>query len=201
VLEEVELVDAARLPVGAYSHGMQKRLSIARALLTEPDVLLVDEATHDLDPEGARRIRELVRGVAAHGTAVVWTTQHLDELRGFASAVTVLVRGRVRFAGTVPQLLAHSLPRRYLVRLRNGGLAGESLRPILLSALDGLATVSTSGDEASPDYLLVLTEKAVLGDALASLTAANVQVLACREERSEIEEAFLSLTSDGDASR
>jgi ABC-2 type transport system ATP-binding protein len=197
-LEEVDLLDAARLSVNAYSHGMQKRLSIARALLTQPEVLLVDEATHDLDPEGARRVRELVGGVAARGAAVVWTTQRLDELRGFADAVTVLSRGCVRFSGTVPELMAHSLPRRYLLRLQNGSLAGESLQPVLSRAVEGLGSVTAAGQGESPDYLLVLAESAVLGDALASLTSAEVQVLSCREERSEIEEAFLSLTAEGE---
>lgn len=197
-LEEVDLLDAARLSVNAYSHGMQKRLSIARALLTQPEVLLVDEATHDLDPEGARRVRELVGAVAARGAAVVWTTQRLDELRGFADAVTVLSRGCVRFSGTVPELMAHSLPRRYLLRLQNGSLAGESLQPVLSRAVEGLGTVTAAGQGESPDYLLVLAESAVLGEALASLTSAEVQVLSCREERSEIEEAFLSLTAEGE---
>ncbi len=197
-LEEVDLLDAARLRVNAYSHGMQKRLSIARALLTDPAILLVDEATHDLDPEGGRRVRELVRAVARRGAAVVWTTQRLDELRGFADAVTVLSRGCVRFTGTVPELMAHSLPRRYLLRLQNGSLAGERLQPVLGRAVEGLGTLTAAGQGESPDYLLVLAENAVLGDALASLASASVQVLSCREERSEIEEAFLSLTAEGD---
>ena len=84
LLDAVGLADAADRPVNAYSHGMQKRLSIARALLTEPRVLLVDEATHDLDPEGARRIRELIEEAAAEGTAVLWATQRLDEISGSA---------------------------------------------------------------------------------------------------------------------
>jgi ABC-2 type transport system ATP-binding protein len=197
-LEEVDLLDAARLRVNAYSHGMQKRLSIARALLTQPEVLLVDEATHDLDPEGARRVRELVSAVASRGAAVVWTTQRLDELRGFVNAVTVLSRGCVRFTGTVPELMAHSLPRRYLLRLQNGSLAGKSLQPVLGRAVEGLGTLTAAGQGESPDFLLVLTESAVLGDALASLASASVQVLSCREERSEIEEAFLSLTAEGE---
>ena len=93
VLEEVDLAEAGHVRVGAYSHGMQKRLSAARALLAEPAVLLIDEATHDLDPDGARRVRDLVRGLAARGTAVLWATQRLDEIRGFADGVTLLDRG------------------------------------------------------------------------------------------------------------
>jgi ABC-2 type transport system ATP-binding protein len=106
VLTAVGLTDAAHQRVGTYSHGMQKRLSIARALLTEPGVLLVDEATHDLDPEGAQRVRALVAERAATGTAVIWATQRIDEIGGFAKRVTLLSAGRVRFAGSVDELLA-----------------------------------------------------------------------------------------------
>src|SRR5690348_6472912 len=79
VLDQVELTDAARRRVGTYSHGMQKRLSMARALLMRPRFLLVDEATHDLDPVAAQRVKELVRRAALDGAAVLWTTQRLDE--------------------------------------------------------------------------------------------------------------------------
>ena len=105
-LRAVGLEEAARIWVGLYSHGMQKRLSVARGLLSDPVVLFVDEATHDLDPEGARRIQDLMADAASRGTAVVWATQRLDEIRGFADQVTVLDRGAVRFVGTVPQLMA-----------------------------------------------------------------------------------------------
>ena len=71
VLAAVALEEHAHQPAGEYSHGMQKRLSVARALLTRPRVLLVDEATHDLDPSGARVVRELVRQIAAEGADAV----------------------------------------------------------------------------------------------------------------------------------
>ena len=64
-LADVGLADAARQRVGLYSHGMQKRLSMARALLMDPVALVVDEATDGLDPEGARRVQDLVRSAAA----------------------------------------------------------------------------------------------------------------------------------------
>ena len=103
--------------MGSYSHGMQKRLAIARALMTAPPVLLVDEATHDLDPEGARTVRDLILGRMQEGSCVVWVTQRLDEIRGFADAVTLLGRGRVCFTGSVPELMAHAPPRRFLLHL------------------------------------------------------------------------------------
>jgi len=196
LIEVVGLAEAAHRRTGFYSHGMQKRLSIARALLTEPSVLLVDEATHDLDPEGAARVRGLVQGVAERGAAVVWATQRVEEIRGFCEQVTLLDEGRVRFQGTVPQLVARSVPRRYLLRLRNGSATGRELGPVLRRAVDRHGTIgpAVGGDEH--DFLLALEDDAVLGEALAALHEARVQVLACREERSDIETAFLDLTGE-----
>jgi ABC-2 type transport system ATP-binding protein len=192
LLASVGLADAARLRVGAYSHGMQKRLSIARALLTEPDVLLVDEATHDLDPEGGVVVRELVSQLAAAGTGVLWTTQRLDEIRGFADRVTLLRAGEICFSGTVPELMTYAIPRRYLLRIRNGRPDSPTLSTRLQSALGARGTITSEG--GSEHFVLSLTDDAVLGDAIAALTASDVHVLTCREERSEIEEAFLHLT-------
>ena len=62
-------------------------------------------------------MRELIAGLAATGVAVVWTTQRVEEIRGFADHVTLLKGGRVAFHGTVPTLMAHSNPRRYIVQL------------------------------------------------------------------------------------
>jgi len=193
VLEAVGLADAARAPVGVYSHGMQKRLAVARALLVDPAVLLVDEATHDLDPEAAQTVRSLVRDRAARGTAIVWTTQRVDEVRGFAESVTLLAGGRRRFAGSVAELMAHALPRRFLLRLSDLRRNGEPPGPALAAALDGLGTIAQAGDDAT-HYVMSLGDGAALGDALAAIREAGFQLLACRDERSEVEEAFLALT-------
>jgi ABC-type multidrug transport system ATPase subunit len=191
VLDDVGLAEAADKRVGEYSHGMQKRLAIARALLTHPSLLLVDEATHDLDPGGARRIRDLVAVAADRGAAVVWATQRLDEIRGFADVVTVLGHGRVRFVGSVPELVAMTPTKRYVLELRNGGSPPAAMLPVLEEALANFGTIAPAGDG---HYLVSLSETVALGDAVASLAAASVTVLACREERSQIEEAFLEVT-------
>ena len=190
---QVGLAGAERQRVATYSHGMQKRLSVARALLMSPDVLLIDEATHDLDPEGARQVRELVANLAAQGSAVLWATQRLDEIRSFADSVTLLRQGRVRFSGSVPELMAHALPRRYLLRVRNGSLSGGELEPVLQRALGRVGTIAAAADSGD-DFVLALEDDTILGDALRSLLAADVQIYACREEQSQVEEAFIRLT-------
>ncbi len=198
LLELVGLMEAARVRSGFYSHGMQKRLSIARAFLTEPSVLLIDEATHDLDPEAAAAMRELVRGLADRGAAVVWATQRIEEIRGFADRVTLLRTGEVAFSGSVSDLIAVAVPRRYVLRLRNGRAAGRELEPALRDAIGRRATIAAVEEGDAEHYLLHLAADAVLGDVLASLTAADVDVVACREERSEIESAYLNLAGGGE---
>jgi ABC-2 type transport system ATP-binding protein len=126
VLADVGLADCADDPVNTWSHGMQQRLSVARALLTEPPVLLVDEATHDLDPAAAANVRELIAACAERGAAVLWATQRLDELRGFAGQVTLMASGVAAFEGTVEALAARALPepdRKHASELEQGYLA------------------------------------------------------------------------------
>jgi ABC-2 type transport system ATP-binding protein len=194
VLAAVGLADVGRKPVRSYSHGMQKRLSFARALLVDPRVLLIDEATHDLDPRAAVTVRELAREAAAGGTAVVWATQRLDEIRGFADTVTLLDRGRVRFAGSVPELMRHAAGSSYLLQLRNGGSPAAELESKLRVALGGSATIAQAERAGEGHYVLSLLDGVILGDALGALAGAGVEIVACREERSEIEQAFVALT-------
>ncbi|MGD9570393.1 MAG: ABC transporter ATP-binding protein [Thermoleophilia bacterium] len=193
-IEDVGLTDAARRPVSTYSHGMQKRLSVARTLLTRPEVLLVDEATHDLDPEAADQVRALVRDIADRGTAVIWTTQRIDEIRGFAEAVTLLRRGEVCFDGSVPGLMEHARMRGYLLRLDEATDADDLAR--LRGAVEGMGTLEPSVPGSTSHLSLALADDVILGDAIARLVSAGAQVISCTEERSALEEAFRSLTGD-----
>jgi ABC-2 type transport system ATP-binding protein len=195
LLDHVGLADAARKRVGVYSHGMQKRLSVARALLGDPRVLLVDEATHDLDPEGAERVRTLVRDIAQTGAAVVWATQRLEEILGLADRVTLLHQGRVCFAGGVHELMAQARPGDHVVRLRNGR-PGDGVRTAAEAVLAGRASVAPVREGDPEHYVISLGDGVVLGDALAVLAGADLKVLSVREHRSEIENAFRALTSE-----
>ena len=195
VLDVVGLADAERLMVGKYSHGMQKRLSVARALLVRPSVLLFDEATHDLDPEGAQRIRGLVLELAAEGTAVLWTTQRIEEIRDFADRVTFLHRGHVRFTGSVSELAERAPTQRYVVTVRNGNPDLPPDAHVLQRALGDRGEI-VLGPGGPGHYLLAPGRDAVLGSAMGALAEAGFDVLSCRQERAEIEEAFVALTAE-----
>lgn len=185
LLDHVGLGYAADRRTGLYSHGMVKRLSVARALLMDPQILFVDEATHDLDPDGARRVRELVRAAAERGAAVIWATQRLDEIRGFADTATVLEAGRVRFDGTVVELSGRSPARRFLIRVQDG------LPAVPLPEHLGLLTAATS--HSREHFILELAPEGILGDALLAVAGSGARILSCREERSDIEDAFFDV--------
>jgi ABC-2 type transport system ATP-binding protein len=188
LLDAVGLADAGRRPVNTYSHGMQKRLSFARALVHAPAVLLVDEATHDLDPVAAERVRALTRDCAGRGAAVIWATQRIEELTGFAERVTVLDRGAVCFAGTVAALAAAGGGDRHVIGL---GPRTTAALPALDAALGRLQPAADAGHA-----LLTLAPGVSLGAALAALTVAGAEVTSCRDERPAMERAFLAVTGE-----
>jgi ABC-2 type transport system ATP-binding protein len=96
LLDEVELADAADRPVFEYSSGMRARLSLARALLADPPVLLLDEPTRSLDPLAASRFRESVAHLAdKRQAAVLFATHDLHEAAAVAARILVLSAGRI----------------------------------------------------------------------------------------------------------
>jgi ABC-type multidrug transport system ATPase subunit len=90
--------------VGGYSTGMRARLALARAVLHDPDLLLLDEPTAGLDPESARTVLALIDELAAHGKAVVMCTHLLLEAEGLADQVVVMDRGHALVAGSADEL-------------------------------------------------------------------------------------------------
>jgi ABC-2 type transport system ATP-binding protein len=109
VLRQVGLARAGHGPVGDWSPGMRLRLAFARALLTSPSVLLIDEPPAGVDAGARAAVRALVSSHALSGMAIVWATRRLDDLRGLASAMTLLADGRVRYAGSVETLAQRAL--------------------------------------------------------------------------------------------
>jgi ABC-type multidrug transport system ATPase subunit len=192
VLEAVGLADVADRPVGRCSHGMQKRLAVARAVLVSPEVLLVDEATHDLDPEGARRIRDLVSRLAREGTAVLWTTQRVDEVPNFARSTTLLVQGGVVFTGSPAELAARAATDRYLIQVRTVATGRPPTQAVVQLAIGSAATILPTNDAGY--FLLVPRDPSGLGAAIGRLVGGGLDVIGCRQPESEMEEAFLVLT-------
>lgn len=106
LLERFDLVGAADRAVATYSGGMRRRIDLAVALITEPEVLFVDEPTTGLDPLVRTGLWEQLRSLVERGHCVVLTTQYLEEADALADDVVILRRGQVIAAGTAKELKA-----------------------------------------------------------------------------------------------
>ncbi|WP_406257057.1 ATP-binding cassette domain-containing protein [Streptomyces nigra] len=106
LLDRFGLTEAADRPMSGYSGGMRRRLDLAASLVRRPDVLFLDEPTTGLDPASRGRIWEAVRELAAAGTAVLLTTQYLEEADQLADDIALMDRGRVARTGSPAQLKA-----------------------------------------------------------------------------------------------
>src|SRR5690554_448518 len=104
LLEQFDLVEAARKPLATYSSGMQRRLDLAMTLVATPSVIFLDEPTTGLDPRSRHTMWDLVRGLVAEGTTVLLTTQYLDEADELADRVAVLDGGRIVADGSPGEL-------------------------------------------------------------------------------------------------
>ncbi|MEI6454752.1 MAG: ATP-binding cassette domain-containing protein [bacterium] len=108
VLKLTGLYDRRSSKFKTYSFGMKQRLAIASALLGSPDVLILDEPTNGLDPQGIAQVRELVISIASSGITILLASHLLDEVQKICSHVTVLNKGMKLFSGEVNKVLAVS---------------------------------------------------------------------------------------------
>jgi ABC-2 type transport system ATP-binding protein len=138
VLEIVELSSAGRQRVGGYSLGMRQRLAIARALLGRPRLLILDEPTNGLDPEGIVDMRNLIRRLPdADGATLIVSSHHLSEIEKVATHVGLIHRGRLLVEDSLARLLGHGTA----VELATDDLA--STETLLINA--GFSAVTGDG--------------------------------------------------------
>jgi ABC-2 type transport system ATP-binding protein len=104
LLELFSLTDAAARKVSTYSGGMRRRLDIAMSLIGNPPVIVLDEPTTGLDPQGRIEVWHAVKELAEHGTTVLLTTQYLDEAEQLADRIAILHEGRIIVNGTLTEL-------------------------------------------------------------------------------------------------
>ncbi|MFB6893017.1 ABC transporter ATP-binding protein [Kitasatospora sp. NPDC056327] len=187
-LDRVGLTAAAGKKARAYSLGMKQRLGLASALLRPRELLVLDEPTNGLDPQGMREIRALVREVAAEGTTVFLSSHLLDEIEQVCTHAAVMSRGRLLVQGTVAELAARARGR-LVVRTPDTHRAGEVL-------LAHAVTEVRIGDGRVDGEVGALAEDALPG-LCAALVAAEVRILGFGVERGTLEDAFVALTGEG----
>ncbi|MDX1363138.1 ABC transporter ATP-binding protein [Arenibacter latericius] len=105
-LELVGLLDRKNSKFSTYSLGMKQRLAIASALLNDPVILILDEPTNGLDPQGIHQIREIIKTIASQGTTILLASHLLDEVEKVCSHVIILRKGEKLYSGRVDDMLA-----------------------------------------------------------------------------------------------
>jgi ABC-2 type transport system ATP-binding protein len=172
----------------ALSKGMAQRVSLARALLHDPQLLVLDEPAAGLDPRARVELRELLRALAAAGKAVLISSHILSELAEVCHGAVILERGRILRAGTMGELLAAATPL-HTVRIRSLGGEDELRRALL--AMPGVDDVRLVANEVEADVAGDDQAAAVL---LAELVRAGVPVVEFRRQRNGLEEIFMAVT-------
>lgn len=104
LLARFALTEAGNRPAGTYSGGMRRRVDIAMSLIGDPPVVVLDEPTTGLDPQGRLDVWQTIKGLAAGGTTVLLTTQHLEEAEHLAERIAILHEGRIIQHGTLTEL-------------------------------------------------------------------------------------------------
>jgi len=183
VLAEVELSDAARRRVGGYSLGMRQRLSVAAALLGEPELLVLDEPANGLDPEGIRWLRNFLRSFADGGGTVFVSSHVLAEVSQLADEVVIIHRGKLVAHQPVVELIAQAAG---ATRVRSPRAAAllERLRAAGIEA------------EADGERLAVHAPPERVGDLAAE---AGIPLHELVADTGSLEEAFLELTAEPQA--
>src|SRR5690348_5788530 len=182
LLAFVQLTDRADDEVEPLSGGMKRRLTIARSLVNEPDVLLLDEPTTGLDPQARHVVWDRLFRLKQQGVTLVLTTHYMDEAEQLCDRLVVMDRGRIAEEGS-PLELIRRLSTREVVELR---FAGEVPR-VEEGAFDG----AVSRIETLPDRLLLYTDD---GDALVPVAHERLQPQSVLVRRSTLEDVFLRLT-------
>lgn len=170
LLDRVGLAGRGTDRVSGYSKGMRQRLTVARALLNRPDVLVLDEPTDGLDPVSARSIRGLIREEAARGVAVLLTTHDMYEADGLADRVAFINEGRILAVDTPERLKLRQGQRSVRVRREVDGEVEESV-----VALDGAAGERLRELVAGDGLLTIHTEEATLEDVFVAFAGRRLE--------------------------
>ncbi|GGL06335.1 ATP-binding cassette domain-containing protein [Streptomyces flaveus] len=189
LLERFGLADTGRKAVKQYSGGMRRRLDLAASLITEPEVLFLDEPTTGLDPRGRAEVWGAVRSLVGGGTTVLLTTQYLEEADQLADHISVVDRGRVIADGTADELKTKTGGDRIDVVLRDGGQLGAAVALLPFDKDD----ISVDADRrllSAP----VTDRMAALAGAVRALEEAGIEAEDIALRRPTLDEVFLHLT-------
>jgi ABC-2 type transport system ATP-binding protein len=196
VLEQVGLSDVADDKVRGFSLGMRQRLGLAAALLTKPQLLVLDEPSNGLDPAGKKHVHGVLTQLAADGATVVVSSHRMDDLEALCSEVTILATGRVVFSGPLGKLADASGELEYRLLTSDP----EAARRVAADT-DGVRVVGDAGARTDREVLVVRALQPALDELVPRLVGAGIAVRELTPVVSPLESAFLALTEQQESDR
>ncbi len=183
LLEFAQLLDKKNSKVKSLSGGMKRRLTIARALVSDPDILMLDEPTTGLDPQARHILWDRLFRLKEKGVTLLITTHHMDEAEQLCDRLIVMDKGEIMAEGS-PSELIKKYSTKEVLEVRFGSDRNSQMVEQLQSFAERL--------EELPDRLLLYTESGE--DLLAKIVAANIHPNTSLVRRSSLEDVFLRLT-------
>jgi len=183
LLDFAQLLDKKNSKVKSLSGGMKRRLTIARALVSDPDILMLDEPTTGLDPQARHILWDRLFRLKEKGVTLLITTHHMDEAEQLCDRLMVMDKGEIMAEGS-PAELIKKYSTKEVLEVRFGSDRNSQMVEKLQSFADRL--------EELPDRLLLYTDSGE--DLLARIVAANIHPNTSLVRRSSLEDVFLRLT-------
>ncbi|QSG10492.1 ABC-type multidrug transport system, ATPase component [Halapricum desulfuricans] len=188
LLERVGIADAADRPAGGYSKGMRQRLVLAMALVGEPEILILDEPSTGLDPNGAREMRQLIREEAERGATVFFSSHILEQVEAICDRVAILNEGRIVTVDTIAGLRDTAGTATQLT-IRVDAVPEDSIEAI--EVLEGVHSVTATGTTVT-----VRIEDGSKTAILDVLESAGAEVLDFSTAETSLEELFAQFTTE-----
>jgi ABC-2 type transport system ATP-binding protein len=185
-LERVGLTNAAKKKVHAYSLGMKQRLGLANALLKPRQLLVLDEPTNGLDPQGTREVRNLIRSLASEGITIFLSSHLLTEIEQLCDHVAVMSAGNILAQGSLAELRSHGQTR-LILEVDQIDLAIELLKQ------NGIGKIKISGGK----LIAPVAEDLDVAKINEVLVKKKLRVTELRLEHPSLEEYFVDLTGEG----
>jgi ABC-type multidrug transport system ATPase subunit len=189
-LEIVGLLDRKNSKFQTFSLGMKQRLAIASALLNDPEILILDEPTNGLDPQGIHQIREIIRKIASTGTTILLASHLLDEVEKVCNHVVIIRKGVKLYAGPVDQLNANH----GFFELRSSNME------VLKNALTETNLFDSVKKNQEDDFFTAILTKPMEAEELHKILIEKGIILShLVKKRESLEQQFLQLTNQKSA--
>src|SRR5687768_16256104 len=188
-LARVGLSQRADERVKRYSLGMRQRLGVARSLLADPELLILDEPTNGLDPAGIHEFRAMIRGFVAEGRTVLLSSHLLDEVEKICDAVAIVDRGRVVMQGSIAELAAGG---EQMILIAT---SDDERSAAILSEHRAVASAASVADGIRVRFRADVDTEAAADDIGRRLVLGGLAIRRFEPARASLEQRFLEITS------